>query len=83
MNMLAKDKKSPPKVEVSVKPSLKDSNKKKEVEDHQFKLARFKNVESKVKPMMSNPGAHWYPTHYYIPLFQVKWINKDKNLFIK
>jgi hypothetical protein len=56
--MLAKDKKSPPKVEVSVKPSLKDSNKKKEVEDHQFKLARFKNVESKVKPMMSNPGAH-------------------------
>lgn len=56
-NMLQKsNKKSPVKVEVPQKPN-KESNKKKEVEDHEFKLSKFKNVESKVKPMMSNPSA--------------------------
>lgn len=49
MNMLAKDsKKSPPKVQMPVKPE-KASNKKKEVEEHNFKLSKFKNVDSKVK----------------------------------
>lgn len=57
LKMLQQDaKKSPPKVEVPNK-SLKESNKKKEVEDHAFKLSKFKNVESKVKPLMSNPNA--------------------------
>ncbi len=55
--MLQEDaKKSPPKVEVPVKPS-KESNKKKEVDEHSFKLSKFKNVESKVKPLMSNPNV--------------------------
>ena len=49
MNMLAKDsKKSPAKVEMPHKPE-KPSNKKKDVEDHNFKLSKFKNVESKIK----------------------------------
>lgn len=53
-NMLQKsNKKSPPKVEAPQKAS-KQPNKKKEVEDHEFKLSKFKNVESKVKPLMSN-----------------------------
>jgi hypothetical protein len=43
-------------VEVPQK-SSKESNKKKEVEDNEFKLSKFKNVESKVKPMMSNPTS--------------------------
>ena len=52
INMLGKQsKKSPPKVEVKTKE--KPSNKKKEVEDHNFKLTKFKNVESKIKPMMN------------------------------
>jgi hypothetical protein len=56
-NMLQKSgKKSPPKVEVPQKPS-KEGNKKKEVEEHEFKLSKFKNVESKVKPMMTNPAS--------------------------
>mgnify|MGYP006897113315 CR=1 FL=1 len=52
MNMLGKDaKKSPPKVEVPQK-AAKSPSKKKEVEDNNFKLSKFKNVESKVKEMM-------------------------------
>lgn len=55
--MLQKSGKKPPvKVEVPQKPS-KEANKKKEVEDHEFKLSKFKNVESKVKPMMTNPTS--------------------------
>lgn len=43
-NMLLKDsKKSPPKIEAPVK-AEKQGNKKKEVEDNNFKLAKFKNV---------------------------------------
>lgn len=54
--MLQKDaKKSPPKVEAVQKVNPKDSGKKKEVED--FKLAKFKNVESKVKPLMSSQNT--------------------------
>ena len=57
--MLQKDaKKSPPKVEAVQKVNPKDSGKKKEVED--FKLAKFKNVESKVKPLMSSQNTKWY-----------------------
>jgi hypothetical protein len=58
MKMLQQDaKKSPPKVEVPVKQAKESNNKKKEVEGHEFKLSKFKNVESKVKPLMSNPNA--------------------------
>lgn len=43
--MLQKDsKKSPPKVEVAAKAEKSSINKKKEVEDHNFKLSKFKNV---------------------------------------
>ena len=53
VNMLQKDsKKSPVKVEV-VHHEKQTQNKKKEVEDHNFKLSKFKNVESKIKPMMN------------------------------
>jgi hypothetical protein len=52
--MLMKDsKKSPPKIEAPAK-AEKQGNKKKEVEDNNFKLAKFKNVESKIKPLMGN-----------------------------
>ena len=40
--MLEKDKKSPPKVEVKQRPVLE--NKKKTVEENNFKLSKFKNV---------------------------------------
>lgn len=54
-NMLNKDsKKSPPKVEAPQRAAKPASSKKKEVEDNNFKLSKFKNVESKVKPMMAN-----------------------------
>ena len=53
MNMLAKDsKKSPPKVEV-LHVNKSTVNKKKEVEENNFKLNKFKNVESKVKAQLS------------------------------
>jgi hypothetical protein len=56
--MLQQDsKKSPAKVEVAAKPVKESNNKKKEVEGHEFKLSKFKNVESKVKPLMANPNA--------------------------
>lgn len=51
--MLQSDnKKSPAKVEAPKK-AEKSPNKKKEVEENSFKLAKFKNVESKVKPLMN------------------------------
>ncbi len=57
--MLQKDsKKSPPKVEVPKKVE-KDSNKKKDVESHEFKLAKFKNVESKIKPLIDG-SKKWF-----------------------
>ena len=53
MNMLSKDtKKSPPKVEAPSRPLKNSTNKKKEVEEHNFKLSKFKNVDSKVKEMI-------------------------------
>ena len=52
MNMLSKDKKSPPKVEVAKHMKVGSNNKKKEVEENNFKLAKFKNVESKVKSVI-------------------------------
>lgn len=58
MKMLQQDaKKSPPKVEVPHKPVKESNSRKKEVEGHEFKLSKFKNVESKVKPLMANPNA--------------------------
>ncbi len=52
--MLINDsKRSPPKVEVSLRTGKESTNKKKEVGEHEFKLAKFKNVESKVKQMMN------------------------------
>lgn len=54
MNMLAKDsKKSPPKVEAPLHANKSVVNKKKEVEENNFKLNKFKNVESKVKAQIS------------------------------
>ena len=50
--MLQKDKKSPPKVELKKNVVPVGNNKKKDVEDHNFKLSKFKNVESKIKPMI-------------------------------
>ena len=45
MNMLEKDgKKSPPKVLAPAKVDKSSGNKKKEVEEHNFKLSKFKNV---------------------------------------
>lgn len=48
MKMLAKDakeaKKSPPKVEAPLHVNKSAVNKKKEVEEHNFKLNKFKNV---------------------------------------
>jgi len=44
MNMLHKDKKSPPKVEVKQHEKPGSNNKKKGVEENNFKLAKFKNV---------------------------------------
>jgi hypothetical protein len=57
MKMLAKDakdaKKSPPKVEVPLHVNKSAVNKKKEVEENNFKLNKFKNVESKIKAQLS------------------------------
>jgi hypothetical protein len=50
--MLESDKpRSPPKVEV--KPKKEIENKKKIVEEHGFKLSKFKNVESKIKDQIN------------------------------
>ena len=46
--MLDEDKKKSPPI-VDVKPKKVIENKKQIVEEHGFKLAKFKNVESKVK----------------------------------
>jgi len=35
------------------------------VEDNNFKLAKFKNVESKVKPMMGQSNQKWWFIHTY------------------
>ena len=57
--MLQQDnKKSPPKVELPVKPSKEPNTKKKDVEAHEFKLSKFKNVESKVKQFIANPNVN-------------------------
>ena len=54
MEMLGKDsRKSPAKVEPVLRVDKSKLNKKKEVEDNNFKLSKYKNVESKVKPMMN------------------------------
>ena len=59
--MLQKDnKKSPPKVEAPVRPQKETP--KKEVADNNFKLSKFKRVESKVKPMMAKNSWCYIPS---------------------
>ena len=52
LKVIEKDEKKPPKVEVEVK-AKKSNDRRKEIEHNNFKLSKFKNVESKVKPMMN------------------------------
>lgn len=52
--MLEKDqkgKKPAPRLETSPK-NKEDVNKKQQIEANNFKLSKFKNVESKIKPLM-------------------------------
>jgi hypothetical protein len=49
--MIEKDKKSPPKVEVKPR-VVAHENKKKTIEENNFKLSKFKNVESKIKDLI-------------------------------
>ena len=53
LKMLEKDqrKKSPPAKVEAPKPK-EDTNKKHQIEANNFKLSKFKNVESKIKPLM-------------------------------
>lgn len=45
-------KRSPPKVEFSPKSKQIELNRKKQVEDNNFKLSKFKNIPSKIKPLI-------------------------------
>ena len=55
LKMIEKDrgnnKKSPPKVEVPPKRNI-EVDKKQQIEANNFKLSKYKNVASKVKPLM-------------------------------
>lgn len=52
--LLENEKKAPPAIEP--KKPVVSPNKKKEVDAHSFKLSKFKNVESKIKPLLVNRG---------------------------
>ena len=60
LQMLEKDtknKKSPPKVEVWEKKN-QEADRKQQIEANNFKLSKFKNVPSKVKPLMDQAKAN-------------------------
>lgn len=54
LNMLQKDNKakSPAKVESSKVAQYNELNRKKQIEDNNFKLSKFKDVPSKIKPLI-------------------------------
>ena len=70
MKMLEKDQKSkkspPPRVEASPK-HKEEISKKQQIEANNFKLSKFKNVESKIKPLMDKTkvNAQWISMIYF------------------
>lgn len=64
MKMMEKDsktRKSPARVEASPKARDEASNKKQQIEANNFKLSKFKNVPSKVKPLMDQRRENGQP----------------------